>query len=532
MKNREQLVKELKHEIKRRKKHGNSDYQTLIRQAKKELKPIVLNQLQLLAVQVVTRILAIEAGRGAGKSSILADRIMRVILSMPRSVNGFVGPSYKHLLTRTLPSTIQSLEMYGLFEGLHYFVRGTAPKSWNWDKPYQPPKDTKHFIHFYTGAGYHLISQDVPGDGRGLNLDSAIAEEATMLDKDKYDNNVGASTRGSCKAVFEDTPYFLSEMFVGTTAVSEIGRWYATLEEKAKLNPQDINFLKAPSYINKENLGVGWFKKMMQMLLPYIYDAEIKNIRIKKTKNPFYPILQEAIHTYIADNHKHFDKLYEEGVISSADNCLGDLDLLPDTPLTLGVDWGAAINCAVVCQDNKLSNEFRALKDFHVLSPQILDHLMNNIADYYQPHPTKTIYLWYDNTGNNQQANDTRTYAQQAKDVLEKRGWTVFLMTKGGTNPFHAKKYLLFNMLMEEKLKTLPKLRFNRHNCKTLLISMNRAKTKAGKSIVEKDKSSEKSKKTERQYATDLSDAWDSVAFGLFENYLRYNSYFTDIIIR
>lgn len=517
MPTRENLESELKEEIKRLHSKGSADHQTLMRQSKKLLKPVTLNEMQVIAAMSKALILAIEAGRGGGKSSILSKRMVDVVTAMPRSINNYVGPSYKHLLSRTLPSTKAALEMLGYYEGLHYFVGKTAPKSWKWDMPYQAPNNTKNFIHFWTGAGYTLISQDVDGDGRGLNTDSAIAEEATQLKKDKYDNDVSATVRGSNKLAFEGKDFFLSEMFVGTTAISALGAWYEELEQQALLSPDKVHFLKFPSYVNYQNLGAEWFSKMKRLLLDYIYDAEIRNIRHRKGKSPFYPLLSEK-HFYDAPNVEYIDKMYSEEELK--ETCLSDSDLDPHQPIHVGVDWGGSINCGVVGQDIEASNEFRINNAFFVKSPKILDDLMDDIGAYYEPHPTKEIYLWYDNTGNNNQPNSRLTYAEQARKVLDKYGFSVHLMTHGGTNPRHPEKYMLNNILMKEDLFHLPRIRFNSANCRILRMSLERAQVKTGKSSIEKDKSSERKDSIARELATDFSDAFDALLFGKYENYL------------
>lgn len=500
---------------------GNAAVEQLIKQVKNNYKPITFNPLQmfvLLLRQLGITDLTVEAGRGAGKSTAIADWSREVVYNMPRSNNLLIGETYQQILTRTLPSTILGWENLGLFQGLHYFVGRKAPVKWKWKLPYQPPKKFDNAIHFHNGTVYTLISQDKGNDGRGLNSDSQIKDEAGILDRNKLEQNTNPTQRGSFLKKFEDKLMFLSDLSVSTTPLTQKGNWFLEKEEYANLNPDKARFIKATCKVNEKNLPKEYLPKAKATMLLWIFLAEYLNVRPRQIKGGFYPLLDESKHTYNNFNYDYYQK------VGQAVDCRGDADLVKKKPLILSVDWGAVINCLVACQH--LGKEFRALKSMYVLgdNKEIQDDLFEQFHEYYKHHQktNNNIYLWYDNMGNNETGNTKYTRAKQAQRQLTALGWKVVLKTRGGRNPAHGKKHLLWNAMLKEDHPRLPVFRMNMSNCKELWVSMFNAKALIGsRDEIKKDKRSERSDTILRQHATDLSDAMDASVFGLFNHLLK-----------
>ena len=74
---------------------------------------VYFNDAQHYVVMMMTRFLVMVAGRGVGKGLVQAMRMMNVFQGMPRSTSGFVGPSYKKLLTSIIPSLVVHFERLG-----------------------------------------------------------------------------------------------------------------------------------------------------------------------------------------------------------------------------------------------------------------------------------------------------------------------------------------------------------------------------------------------------------------------------------
>lgn len=504
-------------------KRGSNDFQSLLRQVEKRKKIVKLNLPQQLASFSSAAYLILEWGRGTGKTTQTGDRWSKVLNQMPRSTGLFIAPTYQFALTRIIPSLVQGLEMFGYYQDLHYFIGKKPPRSWrnSWGTAYQPPENYNRYITFWNGVGVHLISHDVPGDGRGLNADWIHGDEAGLLTASKLQENTDPTLRGTNKREFENKPLFGSRFYTSSTPLTPEGQWFIDYEEKAEQNPEKYNFISATCKWNAENLREGYLDEAKEnAYAEWVYLAEYENVRPKIGKNSFYPLLDADVHCYTKFNYSHYHK------VGQSVDCKGDDDLVRGHPLILGIDWGASINCLTVNQHLKSINEYRTLKSMFVLGDdqKIQDDLFEEFDKYYSSHKqtNNVLYLFYDNTGNNKTGISRITRAQQAQKQLNGLGWKVHLKTVGGANPQHEWKHILWNMMLRGDHPLLPTYRMNKSNCRELYLSMKHAKTKPGRNgEVKKDKTSETSKVIQRQLATDLSDANDTPVFGMFRHLTR-----------
>lgn len=522
MQSQNDKINEIKAHIANLHERSSGDYESLIRQVSQHYKPIKYNLPQMLSriASEQVRILVNEWGRGTGKSTDLGGQMKSCVISMPRSNNNIIGSTYKEMLTRTLPSTIAGLEAHGIFKNLHFFIGSKPPPKWRstWGTPYQGPDDYSKYITFWNGSGYNLISQDVPGDGRGLNVDSEAMDETAQLNKEKLDSITSPSLRGSKKEVFENSPYFRSSYRVSSTPLTLAGRWFIEQEEESLRFPDKIRFIRADSRFNAHNLADGWLEDQRDLTLPWIYEAEYMNVRPSFSQDMFYYLFDENKHGYTSYNYNYYTG---SGIVAT---CQGDSDLDLNSPILIGCDWGSAINSCIVAQRNLL--ELRILKNFYVLSVDRKNQtdLFEEVDRYYsfKKQFNNTIYLYYDHTGNIETGFTKLTRAQEVKKQLEGLGWRVILITAGRANPLHEKKFRLYELLLKENDSNLPQLRFNIGNCRELIIAMQHTKTKIRSDIagIKKDKSSEQSSGVKRVFATDLTDALDSVVYQLYSQLL------------
>jgi hypothetical protein len=491
----------------------SGNFESLIKQVNEHYKPLIYNPAQYISSIVEQLELFLEFGRATGKSTLIADRIRKLVYEMPRSKGFIVGNTFQQILTRTLPSTIQGLRMQGLFEGLHYFVSKRPPVKWqkSWAKAYQEPLKNDNYISFHNGTGIHLISQDGIGMARGINTDWGIGDEAALLDKNKLDEEVHSTNRGTNVDVFEGNKLFGSLLYTSSTPLTLDGQWFIDMELQALANPKKMKFLRADARLNYQNLRKGWFADMKRMMPDYLYQAEIMNKRVGKTENSFYPLLSQS-HEYSAYDYGYYQQVSIEA------NSKGDGDCDTKKPLYLGIDFGAAINCMIVGQETL--NGFNIINDLFVLTPKIVDDLMEQFAKYYESHEEKLVYMYYDSSANNAKENSRITTANQAAEVLKKRGWRVLKLTTSRSNALHETRFNLWNILLKGE-PGKPQIRFNKENCKHLLFSMQQAPAKkSSKGLIQKNKGSERNTK-EALKATHLSDAADYLILGLFSNLLR-----------
>lgn len=488
-------------------------------------KELTFNLPQMLSVVAKQRKKFLEWGRGAGKSTIIAYQLKEIAHKMPRSSSLIVGETYQQILTRTLPSTIASLERMGYYKDLHFFIGKTAPKSWKWQEPYEPTGKYDYYMHWYTGAGFHLVSQDRPGSGRGLNTDAVIGDEMTLLDFDKLFNDALATKRGNIDR-FGKCPLHQSEFFCGTVPMTNKGKWVYKMEEESRKYPNEIFYLRASAEENRHNLGENFFKDNKRRLPTLLYNAEILNIRPDKVEGGFYALLDEDKHTYSAYNYTYLDGLdynvTEEHLTSKQDK-----DVNHDQPLELAMDYGAHINVAVIGQESM--NTFRFLNTLYVKHPYRINDLIGNLCDYYSTHRNKTIYYYYDHTAVFTDASRTITYADEVINILRSRGWSVIPVYIGQA-PSHHKRYLFWGIALSND-KRMPYIQINRHNSKVLLISMLRAGVKEGRNGFEKDKRPERNNKIDQSETTHPSDAADTLLYGKYHNTLSTPSDYIDPLI-
>lgn len=483
-------------------------------------KHIKFNLPQLLASQATQKYQSLEWGRGGGKSTILGLRVKEIVKQMPRSKTGIVGATYQQLLTRTLPSTIEGLELLGFYKDIHYYVGTRPPKHWRWDEPHQPPLRYDHFISFYNGAGFQLISLDSLDSGRGLNLDAVIGDEALTFDKEKLENNVLLSNRGNIHR-YKHTWLHHSELFASTTPYSLKGRWFINLEEMARKDPANYFHLRAESTYNLENLGSEYFRSLKRKLTPLAYNTEVMCIRPGKAETGFYPSFNESIHCQIISNDS-----YVLGLNMNLDKLRGripDADLIQTAPLDVACDYGANIN-TLVCGQLNAGNLYRILNALFVKSPLTISNLAQEFCDYYQFHRNKTVNYYYDHTAQYLDAVRTKTFADVFTDVLTNNGWKVNRIYCGKA-PMHATKYIFFDSLFKRDNPSLPDIRFNQENCKYLTISILQAGAKEGRNGIEKDKNPEKKKNVIDEETTHFSDAFDTLVFFKFKDVLQGGGY-------
>ena len=426
-------------------------YRTLIKPRKK----IILNAMQIAAIEANrtqrAKHINIEAGRGTGKSTILGWYMKEAVRQMPRATGVLVGATFVQIKSRTLPSTKEGLEMFGLYENIDYVV-GKCGYNEGFELPFQAPNSWSNVIHFRNGFIWIMVSLDDPNSGRGLNSYIVMGDEAALLEYDRLFNNVLTTNRAK-KIQFDKCSLVNASIFASSVAMTQTGEWFTKREDLAIKNPNDYSFIKANAYVNKENLKEGWFKEMReQAASELIFNAEILNIRPRGVLEGFYSELNPSKHYY---QYKY--DLTKLGSITDAytPSCIYDTDIVKEQPLLLSLDFGGRINCAIVAQHLKSSNQVNILKDFFVKNPHKLNDLVLAIVDYYQPHQTscKEVYLYHDRSGYKTEANSKTTLAQDVENLLRTRGWKVYNLTPNTNNPAHtAKRRLIEAVLSEDKL--------------------------------------------------------------------------------
>jgi hypothetical protein len=491
---------------------------------------------------------------------------------MPRAAWTITGATYQAILTRTLPSTRASLERLGYHHGVHYFIGKKPDASYGFAEPYQPPHKYNNAIIFRNGTLFHLVSQDKGGgSARGLNTDGAICDESLMLDKEKFDQEVSTTIRGNYqyfdKCRLHGGVHHFTSMPYGASWLLNAGDYYdrdghdiklaraqllemqiAFIDEKdprkrmalwPEMNalnkrisyyPDKNGFLysEANVFDNLTNIKLKYLENERRKLDDYIFRVEVLNMRTDKVQGGFYANLDPAKHVYTAFDNDHLRLVGLDGqqlLKAEQLDSRQDADCKSHLPVRIAVDWGAKINCMVVAQQELL--QLNLLNALFVKAPLILDDLAKEFCRYYEYHLCKEVYFHYDHTGNNRQANSDLTYAEQFAKILRSKGWTVYMVSKGAP-PEHKDKYLLIARLLKELDPRHPRLRFNKHNCKYLLLSMSLAPVAEVMGIIKKNKNSERSSTVPAEQATHLSDTFDILVWGLYQHLLASMPAFMD----
>lgn len=520
-------------------------------------------------------------GRATGKSFVIAFLINSIVKNMPRSTWLLVGTTFKQVLEITLPSTLNALERLGYYRNKHYFIGRTPPASWNWPQPIMQSGKTYHnTIYFYTGTVFKLVSQDRNSTSvRGFNADGIICDESLQLDKIRFDDEVSPTNRGNLD-YFRNVPfhhglYHFTSMPIGAEGdwlleygayVAAMGIPYREIQNQIinlqlelidsppnqrmqvwnrlkqlyskstfPLSPTGLLYSEANAFDNLLNLGIEYLiNERARISNDLQYKREMLNYFTKKIEGGFYSGFSREKHCYRGKyNYSYVGDLDKYNFKDKPNsNSSQDDDLISSLPLYAGIDWGAKINFMVIAQRLSSINQINIINNIFVKAPLILDDLAIAFADYYSQHPTKELYLWYDNSGNNRQANSKLTYAQQFKKNLTALGWNVVLRTKGNTNPEYERKYLLLQRIFDETDPQYPKIRFNSIQCRELLISMELAPVKDDRGKLRKDKSSETKDSIAQEQATHGSDALDSLIYGEFASKLKKTNIYMPASIR
>lgn len=472
----------------------------------------MLNNFKLNNVQLVTKLSTarhkvLVAGRGVGKTTMIAEELLDLLRIFPRGKAGLIGMTYYHIKTKSMPVIIKHWEKRGFIKDVHYFVGRKPPKNWKWPEAYMPPLDYTHSIIFWNGFTIEFISMDRPEVARSGNYDFQIGDEAAKISAESLQSDIMPARRGNLD-VFGHINKHLGSFFCTTHALSIEGEWVYKYEDLAK---QDANYfyLEASAIANKANLGDAFFNDNARMMSKALYDLEILNIRPLIKSDSFYPKFNYETHTYVPE--------YNYNLLDSnpdVEDSRKDLDCNTNQALDLSFDFGSKINCAVIGQQKSI-DEYRLINNIFLLAPQIISDLVAKFINYYRHHQNKTVFLYGGSDGARRTDYDSlHTYYDKIIDQLAANGWKCIQMYDNKEID-HKEKFIFFTELYSNTNPALPSIQMNQENFKEGIISIRNAPLK--KTEIKKDKSSEK-KDIEQWQATHLSDAKDNLLYHKFSH--------------
>jgi hypothetical protein len=512
-------------------------------------------------------------GRGTGKSYGVGMDMHLINGMMPRSITTITGKTYAQVLTRTLPSTFKFLETLGYIRDVHYVINKKPPKYFNEPYEKVLKYDNFITFQNGTGYLLLSQDRSGTSRGPNTDfeiIDEALTIDKVQYDTEVSPTNRGNEMifgkRSKKPVAFHHGFHYVSSMpisqdgnwlleyakyyeaeagirlfqtwnriiklqieLLGITDQKEFkSLWNEIIRIKNTITPfvskNKILFLLSNAFENLQNVGLSYIRREYEKLNSMVFLIEIMNMIIDKVQDCYYAIDPDRHIYYTADNLDYIQGVadntnFDFNQLAQHDSRY-DQDCNPDVELEISFDWGSSISVLCVSQESQydfVTKLFQPtdnfIKEFFVKpegSNVLIDALVDQFSDYYSCHHNKTLYYYKDKYGDQQRANSSQTYNQQAIDRLTAKGWDVVLREHKGQEPPHHQKFQLWGNILKENNPAYPRIRFNGNNCKYMLISLNNTE------VIDKDGKFEKNKRSEvkksnipPEEATHFSDACD-----------------------
>ena len=461
-----------------------------------------------------------NGGRGSGKTNTLMRLLAEVAFALPRSKVGLASMTYRHVQDVVLSQSRKVFEEYGLYEydakirpWGHYTLNRRPPEAW-WN-PYEGINTYENCICFKNGCTIVFLSADRPDTARGLNLDVLLMDESFKLKEDFYNTVLRKTVRANKYLYADPRPHrkgmnhplhWLIADFTSAAWTPE-QQWIYRTEELMKKDPQRYYFQEATAYDNLDNLPGNFIETERESCADELtFEVEILNRRVVRLSNAYYAALSTNRHTYNQMYDYQFDdqkRLYVHKRV----------DYDPGKPLEISCDFNARFTCMLVAQE--YPNELRFIDNLFVkrADTTLVEELGKQFCTKYTAHKRKVVYLYGDSSGKKGDPGRTTTHYQQLIKILRDNGWSIKDCVQNSYPPYKI-RYRVVNTILAESKPSIPRIRINELECKSLIISLQHAPIISDN--FEKDKRSELNEKLDQQYATHLSDAFDYIVFKKF----------------
>lgn len=483
-----------------------------------------------------------HGGRGSGKTYTLGVDQYQCFWEMPRATMLMGGLTYVQLDSIVLPGICSALERFNFVEynknqPWGVYVLGVKPPE-HWGTPYQKvgKKGIQYCMSFINGYTIRFVSQDNPQTHRGINSDGLRCDESATMDEDFISKVLLPTVRANPHSKIAKSHKHHSFYDFSSASWTPKGNWIyknevnylEMMEKRANMsnaekhqNPPKYLFLESTFRDNQENLPLTYGEDLQDQLDELQYMVEVENVRLGKLPNCFYFSFSNTIHTYVKSYDYEYDDKIKLHIYRSNDYQI-------NRELDVTLDFNADICWAVTCQE--VGRDFRVI-DSQFEKSSVLDSTKNVVkanakawCDKYDKHEKKTVNVYGDKSGKNRSATSgyNGNFFTQFCDVLIAHGWTIVRMyEKQGKNPSHKDKYILINHLFEESNERAPRIRMNQNTNKALIIAMGRTPILTDGSFG-KSKASEVQgdKVTNREYATDGTDALDYILWAKYRKFL------------
>lgn len=418
---------------------------------------VYFNQKQIDFVTAKQKVKTIIAGRGFGKSTLIALILYLMLRAMPRAKVFFSSTTIEQIKNMTLPPVIAKLAEMGIIEGKH-FVVGKDPWGANskcrWFKrPISPVKKYDNVITFWNGLQVVMLSAAKPNSQRGGSYDAGIIDEAAFVKRSFWEKVLLKMIRGN---LYRFDTHLHHNIFILTSQPRTAeGMWTMAMEQMAAAYPDMYLFMWASAKDNQVVLGPEWFKLQRQSSSHLEYLIEVENIRMKKLPDGFYHKFDDTKHTYKAPKDLRGNML----------------DVRRDELLEASFDFSGKFSCASIWQEQDFVE--RCVRQFHVKEKKKIRALVDDICEHFKAHEFKYIRLWGEPRGRNRNEIDEDDIFTIMLKRFQHNEWMAEIMvpekraTKG-----HKERFTFMEIVMDEEDPRLPRMRINAEACENVIISM------------------------------------------------------------
>ena len=480
-----------------------------------------INQYAMVAALCMPQNFIGILGRASAKTTqFQAMRIQQAVQECPGAPFVWVTDTYSNLHKNVIPSVLEGLRFLGWETDREFIIDRQPPIEWQ-RQMYNVIDKYKQVMTFWNGFTFTFVSLDRPSIGAGRSYVGLFGDEVKYWPEEKF-TNIRKAVRGY-RARYGDSPWYRSlsltsdmpnpnhtgeytwvmklvklmdkekvKLLLQTgQALNEARRRYAealqTEDERARqlaernmqrwedrwneLRRGTTLFMVASTLINADVLGEEFFQEELQAGLEGI-DTNLLSIPQKLTADQKFYVTMTARDFYQdgTDN-----AVLEQHDYGWEQDCTVLRHLDPRMPLDGGMDDG---NMKSTVFGQQKGREYRVMKEIYTLPPENERQLADKFLQYFKPHKTKMLRLYYDRAMNNYRRVGT-SMMQRIKAAIEKyddgrpTGWRVQLMSLGQGDIYSHTEYAFFSALFARQLKTqLFILLIDAQNCPNLKAEM------------------------------------------------------------
>lgn len=522
-----------------------------------------INQYAMVAALCMPQNFVGVLGRASAKTTqFQAMRIQQAVTECPGAPFVWVTDTYSNLHKNVIPSVLEGLRFLGWEQDTHFVIDRQPPIEWQ-RQMYNIFDKYRQVMTFWNGFTFTFVSLDRPSIGAGRSYVGLFGDEAKYWPEEKF-TNIRKAVRGY-RARYGDSPWYRSlslttdmpnpnhtgeytwimklarlmdkervkQLLKAGSKLNDARLRYAEalqtddereqelaernmqrkLEKWNELRRGTTLFMVASTLINADVLGEEFFEEELKAGLEGI-DTNLLSIPQKLTADmKFYATL--TARDFFHDGTR--SDVLERHEYGWEQDCTVLKYLNSARPLDGGMDDG---NMKSLVIGQQTGREYRILKELYTLPPDNERQLADKFLEYFAPHKTKVLRLYYDRAMNNYRKTGNSAM-QRIKKAIETRadgtrsGWRVQMMSIGQGDIYSDTEYKFFSALFARQLSSrLFVLLIDAQNCPNLKAEMEGTPVKVvenkrtGRKDIRKDKKGERLPASRLpQESTNLTDA-------------------------